>query len=86
MEKPDRDALCWCGSGKAYKDCHCDIDEKIESYRRRGALVPTRDMLKNEAQIEGIRQSARINTAVLDEVASRHPRRNHYAGYRPLGV
>ena len=71
MEKLDRNALCWCGSGKAYQDCHCDIDEKIESYRRRGALVPTRDMLKNEAQIEGIRQSARINTAVLDEVASR---------------
>ncbi len=27
-EKPGRNALCWCGSGKKYKKCHLHEDEK----------------------------------------------------------
>lgn len=68
---PDRSAPCWCGSKKPYGLCHLPTDERIAAYRRRGALVPSRKMLKNEAQIQGIRESARINVAVLDEVAQR---------------
>ena len=37
---------------------------------RRGAIIPTHDMIKNEAQIAGIRESAKINVAVLDYVAA----------------
>ena len=36
----------------------------------RGAIIPTHDMIKNEAQIAGIRESAKINVAVLDYVAA----------------
>lgn len=27
-EKPQRNELCWCGSGKKYKKCHLSGDEK----------------------------------------------------------
>lgn len=64
-----RNDLCWCGSGKKYKKCHLDFDEKIESYALKGCIVPSRDLIKNKEQIEGIKASAKINTAVLDLVA-----------------
>ena len=65
----NRNDLCWCGSEKKYKKCHLEFDEKIMSYKRKGCVVPSRDIIKNAEQIEGIRESARINTAVLDLVA-----------------
>ena len=34
--------LCWCGSGKAYADCHSEIDAKIELYRK-ACLLYTSD-------------------------------------------
>ena len=45
------------------------IEEKIKLYRRQGHIVPPRKIIKNAEQIEGIRESAKINTAVLDHVA-----------------
>ncbi|MCD7873965.1 MAG: methionyl aminopeptidase [Acidaminococcaceae bacterium] len=60
--------LCWCGSGKAYADCHQEIDDRIELYRKAGHEVPDRVMLKTPEQIAGIREACKINTAVLDEV------------------
>ena len=70
MHKLDRNMPCWCGSGKKYKHCHFDFDEKLDDMHRRGAVVPTHDMIKTEAQIAGIRESAKINVAVLDYVAA----------------
>ncbi|MBE6050224.1 MAG: methionyl aminopeptidase [Clostridium sp.] len=64
-----RNDLCWCGSGKKYKKCHINLDEKIESYALKGCIVPTRDIIKNQEQIEGIKASSKINTAILDLVA-----------------
>ncbi len=26
--KPERNDLCWCGSGKKYKKCHLPADDK----------------------------------------------------------
>ena len=69
MEKLEPCAPCWCGSGKAYKDCHCAFDEKYESLRHPGVHLPPRRLIKNEAQIEKIRRSAKVNVAVLDYVA-----------------
>lgn len=43
--------------------------DKIEYYEKLGHEVPTRDLVKNSDQIEKIKASARINTAVLDAVA-----------------
>jgi len=64
-----RNDLCWCGSKKKYKKCHLEFDEKILSYKRKGCVVPPRELIKNSEQIEGIKASAKINTAVLDLVA-----------------
>ena len=55
MHKLDRNSPCWCGSGKKYKSCHYNFDEKLDEMRRQGATVPTHYMIKNEAQIAGIR-------------------------------
>lgn len=65
----ERNDICWCGSGKKYKKCHMFIDEKITLLEEQGHIVPTHDILKTPAQIEGIRKSAELNTAVLDHVA-----------------
>ena len=63
MEKPGRNDPCWCGSGKKYKKCHIDFDEKIEEFEGAGHIVPSHEILKNAEQIE------KINIAVLDYVA-----------------
>lgn len=68
--KMDRNEACWCGSGKKYKKCHMATDEKIALLAEQGEIVPTRDMLKTEEQIQKIRKSADLNTAVLDHVAA----------------
>ena len=69
MEQPGRNDPCWCGSGKKYKKCHIDFDEKIEEFEGAGHIVPSHEILKNAEQIEKIKESARINIAVLDYVA-----------------
>lgn len=68
MEKLGRNDACWCGSGKKYKSCHMALDDKIHHYKLEGHIVPDHDMLKNPEQIEGIRESSKINIAVLDAV------------------
>lgn len=69
MEKPGRNDPCWCGSGKKYKKCHIDFDEKIEEFEGAGHIVPSHEILKNAEQIEKIKESAKINIAVLHYVA-----------------
>ena len=65
----ERNELCWCGSGKKYKKCHMQIDDKILLLASEGHIVPDRSMLKTPAQSEEIKKSAALNTAVLDHVA-----------------
>lgn len=67
-EKLGRNDDCWCGSGKKYKKCHCSFDEKLDEYRHKGILVPPRRIIKNPEQIQGIRESAKINIAILDYI------------------
>jgi methionyl aminopeptidase len=45
------------------------FDEKIQKYALEGHIVPSHDILKSKEQIEGIRESSKINIAVLDYVA-----------------
>ena len=66
--KLGRNDKCWCGSGKKYKQCHQAFDERIMQIADQGHLVPDREMIKNQDQIAGIRQSAKINIAVLDYI------------------
>ncbi|MDY5647637.1 MAG: methionyl aminopeptidase [Lachnospiraceae bacterium] len=67
--KLERNDLCWCGSGKKYKKCHEAFDDKIMAAQEAGHLVPGRELLKLPDQIAGIRESSKINVAVLDYVA-----------------
>ncbi len=67
--KLGRNDACWCGSGKKYKVCHERFDKKIEAYALKGHLVPGHDIIKTEAQVQKIRESAKINMACLDAVA-----------------
>lgn len=69
MPKIGRNDPCWCGSGVKYKKCHLDFDRRIREFKFMGAEVPSHDLLKTPEQIEGIRESAKINIAVLDYVA-----------------
>ncbi len=66
-----RNDECWCGSGLKYKRCHLDFDEKLQSLKYKGFEVPTRDIIKNQEQIDGIKRSCEINDAVLDLVATK---------------
>lgn len=68
--KIGRNDDCWCGSGKKYKKCHCDFDARLDEYRLKKVLVPPRRILKNPVQIEGIRESAKINIEILDYVGA----------------
>ena len=72
--KINRNAPCWCGSGKKYKVCHQSFDERIAFAAAKGQIVPPREIIKNEKQIAGIRESCKINIAVLDEIEEKiHP-------------
>ena len=68
--KPGRNDPCWCGSGKKYKKCHEAFDEKLDGLRAKGLPVLSRSLLKTPEQIEKIKESCRINVAVLDYVAA----------------
>lgn len=70
-KKLGRNDPCWCGSGKKYKQCHEAFDRKIEEYKNQGHIVPTRKMLKTPEQVEKIRESAKVNVAVLDAVGEK---------------
>ena len=68
MKKLGRNDPCWCGSGRKYKACHMVFDEQIEHYALQGHIVPDHDIIKTPEQIEGIRQSSKLNIAILDEI------------------
>src|SRR5438046_2952933 len=64
---------CWCGSGKKWKKCHYPDEGSTvrkmrtqqtmkEEYLKRYDIV-----LKNEKQIQGIRQACHLASHILDE-------------------
>ncbi len=67
--KLNRNNLCWCKSGLKYKNCHLESDEKLSDLKRKGHIVPTRNLIKTKEQIEGIRKSAEINNGLLDLIS-----------------
>lgn len=67
----DINEKCWCGSAKKYKDCHFEFDRKLSKMsKNHKMIVPSRDLIKTEKDILGIKEAAKINTAVLDLVES----------------
>ncbi len=67
--KLGRNDPCWCGSGKKYKKCHEEFDEKILYIKSQGHEVPDHSIIKTPAQIKKIKESCKINIAVLDYIA-----------------
>lgn len=67
--KLNRNDECWCGSKVKYKKCHMQFDEKLNKLKEMGYEVPSHEIIKTKEQIEKIKESAKINNAVLDEVA-----------------
>lgn len=55
METIGRNDACWCGSGKKYKKCHCQFDEKLKELQQEGHIIPSHDMIKTPEQIEKIK-------------------------------
>lgn len=51
---------------KNYSD---EVEAKIQHYKREGYKLPQRHLLRTEEQLAGIRESAKINTALLDCIA-----------------
>lgn len=48
---------------KEYSD---EVEAKIQQYKREGVKLPQRHLLRTAEQLAGIRESAKINTALLD--------------------
>lgn len=61
---------CWCGSEIEYSICHKTLDLELEKLKKQGKIVPPKKLIKNQKQIEGIREAGRINSLILDKVAS----------------
>lgn len=51
---------------KGYSD---EIENKLQHFKKEGCRIPDRHLLRTLEQIGGIRESARINTALLDCIA-----------------
>ena len=47
------------------------LDRKVMAFENRGALVPKRTLIRTPEEIEGIRRSGVINTAILDLVGEK---------------
>lgn len=68
LVKIGRNDKCWCGSGRKYKQCHQAFDQRIQRVADQGHSVPPREIIKTAEQIEKIKESAKINIAVLDYI------------------
>lgn len=69
MQKLSRNDLCWCGSGKKYKNCHLRWDQ---ARSQRGQVSTHRPpLIKTEEQIAGIRASCRLTCEILDMLEGR---------------
>lgn len=63
-----RNDPCWCGSGKKYKKCHMEQEQKLYEMSIRGIPVPGPELIKTEQQIAGIRDACQFSKAILNEV------------------
>lgn len=68
-----RNDLCWCGSGKKYKKCHEDFDERLNEMKFnifKGQVRPPKKIINNVHDIECIRAAGVINDGALDLAGS----------------
>ncbi|GAA0178658.1 methionyl aminopeptidase [Clostridium sediminicola] len=68
MKELSRNDACWCGSGKKYKRCHLEMDTLINQLDKKGKIVPDKELILNDDQIEGVRKAGHITAMILDKV------------------
>lgn len=66
MFKLSRNDLCWCGSGQKYKKCHLEKDNLLKKYKLEGYRIPSKNLIKTDIQIEGIKKSGDLTSRILD--------------------
>jgi len=71
MKKYNRNDLCWCGSGKKYKKCHIEFDNKLSEYEEQGYDILPMNVIKTAEQIEGIKKSGKLTSEILKMVEAR---------------
>lgn len=71
IKKLGSNDVCWCNSGNKYKKCHMAFDEKLRNFSRQGVIVPNRNIIKNEEQIAGIKESCKLNVEILDYITDK---------------
>ena len=54
----------------AHKNYSDEVEVKIQHYKKEGYKLPSRHLLRTEEQLAGIRESAKINTALLDYISA----------------
>jgi methionyl aminopeptidase len=62
----ERNALCWCGSGKKYKKCHLHADSEKKNPSASATSVPYDKMVKSPTEIEGMRKAGAFNGELMD--------------------
>ena len=62
----NRNDPCWCGSGKKYKRCHYESDQRLKVLVAQGYPMPAKKIIKTADQIEGIRKSCQLTKKLLD--------------------
>ncbi len=71
MFKIGRNEKCWCGCGKKYKQCHERSDEEnLRRFVEEGYPIPDKHLILSPKDIQGIRESAKVSVAIMDELDS----------------
>lgn len=69
MFKIGRNDKCWCGCGKKYKQCHERSDEEnLRKFVEEGYPIPDRQLILSPEDIQGIRESAKVSVAIMDQL------------------
>lgn len=67
-----RNDVCWCGSGRKYKKCHLNFDERLKEMKMdifKSQMKPPKEIINNEEDIAGVKRSAVVNNGTLDLMA-----------------
>lgn len=70
-----RNDLCWCGSGQKWKKCHFPLESSQEPQKnsrlKEEYLRKYEILIKDEKQIQGIRESCQLASKILDATCER---------------
>ena len=65
---PERNALCWCGSGKKYKKCHLFSDMERKKTPVGAKAVSYDRIIKSPTEIKGMRKAGAFNGELMDYI------------------